>query len=239
MTVHEERWQVLADADSVARVTVDHILDLARKAIANRGRFRLSLAGGRTPEVIYQLLAEADADWSCWEVFHGDERCLPVDHPDRNSDMVRRHWLSKVGIPEEQIFDIPAEQGAEQAAAEYAQRIADHLPLDFSLLGLGEDGHTASLFPGHLHNKDELVHAVHNAPKPPEDRVSLSMRTLCQSREVLIIATGEGKAEVVKRWRDGEALPVTALAACCGADVLLDRTAAGVRYVPLVDPALS
>ncbi len=220
------RWHTFPDATAVANEASRRILAAAHEAIAARGVFRLVLAGGGTPEAAYRLLASAPADWARWEIFYGDERCLPADHADRNSRMAARAWLDHVDIPAARIHDIPAELGADMAARRYADVVKDVRPFDLVLLGLGEDGHTASLFPGHVHAVGELVHAVREAPKPPPDRVSLSAEVLSDARAVLLMACGAGKREAIRRWRDGEALPVATLRPATGLDVLLDAAAA-------------
>jgi 6-phosphogluconolactonase len=172
----------------------------------------------------YGLLARAEADWSRWQLWYGDERCLPVDDPERNSVMADRVWLRDSSIPRADIHPIPAELGAETAAAAYAELIAPVLLFDLVLLGMGEDGHTASLFPGQRHDPGQTVHPVHDAPKPPPDRVSLSATVLGRARGVLMLVTGAGKREALARWRAGEALPIATIPATA---LLLDRAAAG------------
>ena len=120
-----------------------------------------------------------------------------------------------------------AELGAEAAATRYAEQIAPVLPFDMVLLGMGEDGHTASLFPGQTHPGDELVHAVHDSPKPPPDRVSLSVATISSARTVLMLVTGAGKREALQRWRAGEVLPIATVAMASSTQLLLDMAAAG------------
>ncbi|MGD8743303.1 MAG: 6-phosphogluconolactonase [Granulosicoccaceae bacterium] len=218
------QWLRYDTADAVAAATVACILDCAQRAIAERGVFRLVLAGGTTPKQAYQQLRGADTDWSRWEVFFGDERCLPADDPERNSVMASEALLDHVPVPADNIFPITAEHGAESAAQAYRSVIDLHLPFDLVLLGMGEDGHTASLFPGHVHDQNETVHAVHNAPKPPSDRVSLGASALGNTHELLILVTGSGKQDAVKRWQAGEALPVTEINPAL-AKVLIDDDA--------------
>jgi 6-phosphogluconolactonase len=116
-----------------------------------------------------------------------------------------------VAIPAAQIHTMPAEMGGELAAAFYRPLVAAALPFDMVLLGMGEDGHVASLFPGHEHNQDELVHAVHNSPKLPPERVSISAKALSASHEVIFLITGSNKQDAVKRWKEGEDLPVAGI----------------------------
>jgi 6-phosphogluconolactonase len=202
-------WNCLENADAVAEATCKDILAAAQSAIAERGKFKLVLAGGTTPEKVYRLLAQSAADWANWWIYHGDERCLPVDHKDRNCVMANQALLAHVAIPKQQIFDIPAELGPEQGAKIYQPIVADALPFDLVLLGMGEDGHTASLFPGHIHNPNNLTHAVFNSPKPPPERVSISAKALSNTQQVIFLITGTNKQEAIKRWQQNDDLPVT------------------------------
>ncbi|MEQ1485648.1 6-phosphogluconolactonase [Methyloglobulus sp.] len=204
-------WHCLENSDQVAEAACKEILVAAKSAIAERGKFKLVLAGGTTPEKVYRLLAKSEVDWANWWIYHGDERCLPVDHKDRNSVMAAQAVLDQVAIPKNQIFDIPAELGPEQGAIAYRQVVADALPFDLVLLGMGEDGHTASLFPGHQHNPDELTHAVFNSPKPPPERVSISANALGNAQQVIFLVTGANKRDAVKQWCSGVALPITTI----------------------------
>ncbi len=218
-------WQYLPDAAAVAAAATALILSAADAAIAEREVFRLVLAGGTTPDRVYRQLATSSADWTHWEIYFGDERCLPVKDPERNNTMAATAWLEHAGIPPGNIHPIPAELGAQAAAQRYAPRVAAARPFDMVLLGMGEDGHTASLFPGHVHPAGEQVHAVSNAPKPPPERVSLSREALSDSRDVLILITGAGKREAVQRWRAGEDLPIAHITARDHLRVLIDRAA--------------
>ncbi|MCK5926040.1 MAG: 6-phosphogluconolactonase, partial [Methylococcales bacterium] len=151
-------WQHLDNNQALAQTAADLILKSAKQAIAEKGGFRLVLAGGGTPENAYRLLIEAKTDWSKWHIYYGDERCLPVDDSERNSLVAEQKWLDLVAIPKAQIHRIAAELGAEAGAEQYAKVVAEAAGFDLVLLGMGEDGHTASLFPGHIHNVDELTH---------------------------------------------------------------------------------
>jgi 6-phosphogluconolactonase len=217
-------WHVLENS-LIATTAQAHILASAKKAIAEHGSFKLVLAGGSTPEKVYGLLAKADAEWSLWHIYYGDERCVPVDNADRNSVMAQNSLLNAVAIPKEQIFTIPAESGPVEGARQYQQIVADALPFDMVLLGIGEDGHTASLFPSQAHDPQEMAHAVYNSPKPPPERVSISAKALSDSTEVLFLITGAGKLDAVNKWRAGENLPVASISAHHGVDVYIDTEA--------------
>jgi 6-phosphogluconolactonase len=219
--------QVLADSDAVARAAVVSILAAARQAIAARGRFKLVLAGGSTPQAAYRLLAESQADWLHWHIYFGDERCLPPEDSERNSHMAAEAWLDHVAIPRAQIYPMGAERGSRHAAAEYSALVAAALPFDLVLLGMGEDGHTASLFPGQQHAPHAWAVAVHDAPKPPPERVSLSPRALAETRALLLLVTGAGKYQALQRWAAGEALPVAGIKPACPVELLLDQAAVG------------
>ena len=215
----------LETADQVADAACQHILKAADKAIADHGKFKLVLAGGSTPEKVYGLLAKTDADWANWVIYYGDERCLPADDVERNSAIARRTLLDNVAIPAAQIFTIAGELGNEQAAQDYRAIVAAAMPFDMVLLGMGEDGHTASLFPGHVHDEDELVHAVNNSPKPPPERVSISAKALSNTHELIFLITGTNKREIVKVWRSGQHLPVATLIPENPVDIYIDSDA--------------
>ncbi len=218
-------WHYYNSAEEVARQAVEQILSKAQQAIAQQGRFTLVLAGGTTPKRIYERLAEHQQPWDKWHLFLGDERCLAPDDPQRNSLMVQQAWLNKVHFPTANFHPIPAELGPDQAAREYAELIRPYLPFNMVLLGIGEDGHTASLFPGHKHNNDELTHAVYNSPKPPPERVSLSQKALAQSEQTIILVTGSSKKAAVKQWLEGKPLPVAQIKAINRVDIMLDPEA--------------
>jgi 6-phosphogluconolactonase len=159
----EVTWKPYESIDQLAEAVCQRVLDAADKAIKATGAFKLVLAGGTAPVKAYQLLATKQQDWGKWHIYHGDERCLPVDDAERNSLVADQKWLNLVTIPKAQIHAIPAELGAEAGAESYAKDVTEAGKFDLVLLGMGEDGHTASLFPGHVHNLDELTHAVHNS----------------------------------------------------------------------------
>jgi len=219
------RWHVFDDAAAVAAEGARRVVAAARTAIARRGTFRIVLAGGRTPLQTYRLLAKEATDWTLWQVYFGDERCLPPDHEERNSRAIALAWLDQVPIPAENVHLIPAELGAEAAAALYGPVVSAALPFDLVTLGMGEDGHTASLFPGQTHSGHNLALPVHGAPKPPPNRVSLSAGAMSNAHEILIMVTGREKRDALAAWKAGESLPVTAIEGRRGVDVLIDRDA--------------
>ncbi len=216
-------WLPLATPEGIAAEAAQRITVAARKAIASHGEFCLVLAGGSTPLACYRLLAQSEQDWPRWRLFYGDERCLPVDDPERNHRMVMATGLAD-HIEHHHI--IPAEKGPEQAAQAYNELIATNRPFDLVLLGMGEDGHTASLFPSHAWrsgNDDAGVIAVQDSPKPPPARVSLTLDALQDCRAMLVLVSGAGKRDAVARWRNGAQLPIAEVASIQQATILIER----------------
>jgi 6-phosphogluconolactonase len=223
------RWHCFADRDAVAVQLAQRIAAAARQSIAARGRFSVVLAGGTTPQKAYQLLAQEDAQWPHWHLYLGDERCLAADHPKRNSVMISAAWVQRVSVPAGQQHWIRAERGSEQAAADYDPLVREALPFDLVVLGVGEDGHTASLFPGHVQDPQRLVVPVHGAPKPPAERVSLSYAALNQNRAMVLAVTGASKRAALAQWGIDSALPISRLRSPAGIDVLADEAAGGAH----------
>jgi len=222
-TPQQLRWHGFADVADLQADALLRIRTAASNALGARGVFRIVLAGGNTPRTIYQMLRKAITDWSRWQVYFGDERCLPVGDPQRNSRMARDTLLDQVPIPRANIHTIPAEAGPDAGAAQYMQTLRAVGEFDLVLLGLGEDGHTASLFPDHdWGDSGDAADAlgVFDAPKPPPERVSLSAARLSRARCVLFLVDGEAKREAVARWRAGDRIPASVIAAASGVDVL-------------------
>ena len=183
----------------LAEGVADHIAQLMVETVRDRGECRIALAGGSTPRPVYkQLTAKERAHrvrWSAVQVFFGDERCVPPDDEQSNYRMARLSFLCHVPIPEQNVHRIHGEIDPEEAAQRYAARLGD-TPLDLVLLGMGDDGHTASLFP----NTPALGEAttrtvVTTSPKPPPTRISLSLRTLGEARRVFFVVAGASKAK--------------------------------------------
>lgn len=211
MSAHETIH--LADfADDAARF----ILDAGRAAIAERGIFRLALSGGETPRVIHAAMAQFGADfpWAKVQITFGDERCVPPDHPDSNYRMARESLLSAAPIPEGNVFRMRGEIAPTDAASEYETKLAavaarfgeDRYVHDVLLLGLGPDGHTASLFPGSpsLDETTRNVVPVANAPKPPPQRLTMTFPLINAARRVVFLVKDAGKAQVVAEVQAGD-----------------------------------
>jgi len=225
------RWEILPDAGAVADTAVACVLARAAASVHARGRFRIVVPGGRSPVRCFDRLCHAPVDWSEWTVLFSDERCLKPGHPERNDSVADRHWLALIDLPTNQILRIPAELGPEAGAAAYAERLNGFGAPDLVLLGIGEDGHTASLFPGRpVGQQADSVPAlpVIDAPKPPPERVSLSAAYLSSAPAVLVLIDDPAKADAVARWRRGDDLPIAnirptgELHVLCTADVLPD-----------------
>ncbi|MDX1352289.1 MAG: 6-phosphogluconolactonase [Thiomicrorhabdus sp.] len=208
-----DNWCVFDDAESLAQQLVAEILQIAEHAIQETGAFHFITAGGSTPNRCYQLLAECQADWKHWHIYMGDERVLPFNHPERNSQALLNNWLNKNEIPAKNIHFINTEAGAEKSAKAYANTVASVQQFDLCLLGMGEDGHTASLFPGHENGasvQELTVQAIsdtwapiiieNNSPKPPAQRVSLSYAALNRCNLVIKLVTGNTKRLAVNQW---------------------------------------
>ena len=170
----------------------------------------------------YELLAQADVRWGRVTILFGDERCVPPDHPDSNFRMARAALLDRVSPAS--VHRMPAELGPDEGAELYSRVVASLAPLDIVVLGIGEDGHTASLFPGHpVLQVTGWAAGVRNSPKPPPERVTLTLPAIQGARRVIVLATGAGKAEAVALARQGK-VPSGMIA---GARWLIDRGAAG------------
>ncbi|MFH0933957.1 MAG: 6-phosphogluconolactonase, partial [Pseudomonadota bacterium] len=182
VTVHE-------DIAALSAAVALRIAAAAKAAIAERGVFHLALAGGETPRRCYEHLRELPVEWDRVQVYFGDERCLPRGDAQRNDSMADAALLRHVAIPAGNVHAIPAERGPHIAAQEYVAALRQ--PLDLVLLGMGEDGHTASLFPGNAATESgEPVVAVSGAPKPPPERVSLGMTVLNAARDKVFLVAG-------------------------------------------------
>ena len=215
MSSDELELAVGRDAADVSRRAADLFLRLAREADARYRAFTVALSGGSTPKGLYARLAQepyrTEVPWNLIHVFWGDERCVPPDHADSNYKLAYDALLSQVALPETNIHRVPTDTGdCAQAAADYAQELVTFFGLegralphfDLLLLGVGDDGHTASLFPGQpaLDEREALV--VASPPgrlPPPVDRVTLTLPVLNAARHVVFLATGAGKREIVAR----------------------------------------
>jgi 6-phosphogluconolactonase len=224
--------------DELARRFVRLVEDASARAIAERGAFSLAIPGGSAVEVLAPSLIPASIDWAKVSIFWVDERMVPPTDPESNFRAAKAAWLDRVPIEAERIHRMRGESpAAAGAAAEYASLLREQLgespQLDLVLLGMGTDGHVASLFPGHrlLRTWDRDVAFLEDAPKPPPRRLTLTLKALTAARSLVVFAAGRAKAEAIETalGQDESELPV-ALATMGHAPVtfLLDP-AAGSR----------
>jgi 6-phosphogluconolactonase len=183
------------DADAAAERAADVLATAIDAARTIHGAAHVAVAGGSTPKRAYQLLGPRLGDWRDVHLWFGDERVVPDDSPDSTLRLLRE----SLDAPGATIHRVATELGAEGAAEAYARELGD-TTLDVVLLGMGEDGHTASLFPGHpqLHAEGVVV-PVHDSPKPPPDRVTLTLGKINDGRRLLLLVSGEGKANALRR----------------------------------------
>jgi 6-phosphogluconolactonase len=226
------KLEVFEDAESVARAAAATIAADARAAIAARGRFAVAVSGGHTPWIMLRALAEEDIPWPGVHVFQVDERVAPGGHPDRNLTHLRESLLQHAPLRPEQLHAMPVESPDLAAAArQYAlalRKIAGSPPiLDLVHLGLGPDGHTASLVPGDavldVTDADVALTGVYQGRR----RMTLTYPTLNRARRVLWVVTGSEKAEMLRRLRDGDVSIPAGRVRREQALVLADRAAAG------------
>jgi len=207
---------VLPDAAALAHAAAGHFLTLAAPAIESRGRFDVALAGGSTPKAMNAILAAQPQaiDWTRVRFFFGDERCVPPDHPDSNYRMTRETLFAPLDIEQTQIFRMHGEDEPHAAAAAYDALLERELGaeaiLDAVFLGMGPDGHTASLFPGTIAGIDGARRAVANfVPKFGTFRLTLTPLVINAARHVTITAGGAEKAASLAAVLDGPHEPDT------------------------------
>ena len=210
---------IYPDTETLSQEAAQYIVRVAQEAIASHRRFTIALSGGSTPKKLYALLAEepyrSQIDWSLVDIFWSDERCVPPSDSESNYLMAQQVLLSKIPIPANQVHRMPADQSDRDAASyaytlEMQQTIGSESVPSFDLiqLGMGPEGHTASLFPGQasLHEQQRLVMPV-TVPKPPPPRLTFTPRLLNAASHVLFLVTGAEKQDAVKAVLEGEFQP--------------------------------
>jgi 6-phosphogluconolactonase len=200
--------EVTRDVIALAGAAAVHIMEIASRALLDRGFFTIALAGGSTPKAAYALLTNVPMDWERMHIFWGDERCVPPEHSDSNFRMACGAFLESIDIPKENIHRVSGELPAGQAAEAYEDELRLFFPkvefpvFDLILLGLGADGHTASLFPGSpaVEERRRWVAAVEHRhpPEPLVDRVTLTLPVINAARQVTFLVSGADKAESLK-----------------------------------------
>ena len=225
-----------ADAESAAQAAAELLAALITEAQTARGVAHVAVAGGNTPRRTYELLGPLLANAADIEWWFGDERCVPADDPDSNFRLITETLLRTPAIPADRVHHIRGELDPTEAADRYAAELRGTVPLDdnglpqldVAFLGLGEDGHTASLFPGDpaLEIRDRLAVPV-VAAKPPPNRITLTLPVLQAARATVILATGAGKRDAVARVLAGPnpATPASLLDAS-SLTLVLDEAAA-------------
>jgi 6-phosphogluconolactonase len=190
---------VAPDVEGLARVAADRVRVLAGDAIAARGRFRIALAGGSTPRALYeQLAATPDVDWARTDIFFGDERAVGPEDPQSNFRMARETLLAPAGVPPENVHRLRGEDPDLDAAARQYEATLGALPLDLALLGMGGDGHTASLFPGTAALDEQTRLCVANdVPSMKTHRLTLTYPVLLAARDVLFLVAGPDKTDTL------------------------------------------
>ena len=201
--------KVYKTAEAVAQAAADYLLQQINNCVETKGRCHVVLPGGSTPARCLELLAEKSLPWENVHWYPGDERCCPTGHAERNDTMIMQKLFSQHETASKNFHPIPAELGPEQGAENYAALLDSSGSIDIVVLGMGEDGHTASLFPGNAALEDQRsAVAVYDAPKPPAERVSISLHTLRDAGERIVIATGKNKSEALTKLKAGAELPV-------------------------------
>lgn len=230
--------KILADSATLIQAAAEHFVATARAAIAKRGVFYVALAGGSTPKGLYEKLATSpyieQIDWARVHLFFGDERCVPATHDDSNFKMARQAMIDLIPIPVENVHRMPTESGEPaDVAVRYAAtmtEVMDGAPFDLLLLGLGPDGHIASLFPETpaLDIVDTLTTSVY-VEKFDSWRVTMTYPVINSARQVIVFISGEAKATIVNDITNETitGLPVQRLAPENDYYWFMDKAAAG------------
>jgi 6-phosphogluconolactonase len=224
---------IFANLEQLGQAAAAYVAELAAEAITDRGRFTIALSGGSLPQLLGPALAHQATDWSAWHVFWADERCVPLTHPDSNYFLAQQYLFDHASIPPGHIHTPDTSLDPAQTATAYQTMLAQLFavkpptpqpddPLleppappvlpqfDLILLGLGEDGHTASLFPGHalLQETEHWVAPIFDSPKPPPRRITLTLPVLNNARQVAFITAGAAKAAILPQvFEPGSTLP--------------------------------
>jgi 6-phosphogluconolactonase len=203
------RVRVFPNAEAVAAHAADAIAGRIGDARHGGRDLHIALAGGTTPRRAYELLAQIEGSWKHVHLWLGDERCVPPDHPESNARMVRESLYANPRAEPPRLHEVPSPDVPEDAAWRYGLEMSERIPgvvFDIVLLGMGPDGHTCSLFPGHpvLAVSQAPVAPVRGSPKPPPERVTLTLPVLRRARFTLLLATGEEKRDALSRALAGD-----------------------------------
>ncbi|MCW8899932.1 MAG: 6-phosphogluconolactonase [Gammaproteobacteria bacterium] len=204
------QWNTYTDFNQASQAAADFLAERIDAFLKENGVCHVILPGGNTPVTCLNLLAKKSLSWDKVHWYLGDERCLPQGDPERNDLMLDLNLWS--AMDKTYIHRIPAELGADEAAAQYRNEIKAINAFDIAFLGIGDDGHTASLFPGHeALNDHRSVIPVYHSPKPPSDRVSLSLDTLHKTKTKIVLVAGREKAHTIKKIKEGAAFPINCI----------------------------
>ncbi len=211
---------VCSDAEELNRRTAEQFVRLATESVEATGRFTVALSGGSTPKALYSLLAgqifQPLVPWSSVYFFWGDERCVPPDHPESNYGMARVTMLEKVPVPTENVYRVPTEEGnAQRVAAAYERILRTFFVLnegqqprfDLILLGMGEDGHTASLFPGTAALQETGTVTANDIQKSGTHRITLTIPAINQAAHIVFMVSGPSKTSVLQEVLEGQYQP--------------------------------
>jgi 6-phosphogluconolactonase len=215
---------IVVETEVFVQRAAEWLAEALRQALAGGGRCSFALSGGKTTGPIYRMLAGMDLPWTRVDFYFADERCVPPDHQDSNYLLAEQTLFRPLGVEPGRVRRMEGEREDREAAARDYEALLPPV-LDVVLLGMGEDGHTASLFPGSsaLEERERRVLAV-VGPKPPPWRLTLTLPVLQGARKVLFAVAGAGKQEAVRRVLAGEDLPS---ARVTNAVWIMDRSAAG------------
>ena len=198
------KLEIVADENALARAAAERFIAAAKSAKAEKGKFNVALAGGSTPKAMYDLLVSDEmrdgVEWDSVRFYFGDERCVMPEDPDSNYGMARKHLFEPLELSEEVIYRMRGEIDPQDAAGEYEdfiKKLMGPYPVfDLIFLGMGPDGHTASLFPGTLDQVDPdwLVAPIHNPKVKPPNRLTLTPKAINAARAILVVTGGDSKA---------------------------------------------
>ena len=207
-------FKIFPDAEAVAQAAAEFLYDQIKTCVNAKAVCHVALPGGSTPARCLELLSGKQLPWSSIHWYVGDERCYPPGHPERNDSMIQKQLWSRIETPAENLHPIPAELGPELAAEKYSGLIDEIGSIDIVVLGIGEDGHTASLFPDNpaLESGHSVV-PVFDAPKPPAERVSLGLTTIQSAGQRIVLVSGSSKREALAQLKQGTPLPIALIGA--------------------------
>ena len=204
-----DNWVIFKNIDKLSNKLANDILEVAKASIKSRNSFKIVLTGGNSILNTYEILSNSESDWSKWHIYLGDERRFPAGDKDRNDYMINKAWLNNGLILKENIHFIQTELDVNSCTSHYENILKDVGYFDIVLLSVGEDGHVASLFPGHIYDNSKSVVVENNSPKYPKDRVTMTYQRLNKSNNVFKIINGNLKQDAVKLWLNEQKLPAS------------------------------